>query len=353
MDPGIPAPRCADPETLLQTNEMILEYLFYNATKALLAERRAAKEGSTLEHASMPDLPLQMVDAFLPIFRHNHSADTIDDKLRFRLRLLKFATLFTRRFVQSGTTPSAENLEALRQTLETRASEWFAEVEETLEVEAYFMQLGLPADRLQHTKDSFAHQLSLSPTSAAFYGTPESVSLLDVLPSFLVASSAMRDVFSTNITQMFMELAAEFMMQASLEQYLAYGNRGADPLKMCFAWGWRETPSSALQEEQEINKMFRDEDLDQEVDGWAAVRTGYVRRLQPPSDDININKHLEHVAMESNIGLFEDKILNFLEAMLQAIDPPDLEQLERGQVAGLSHEETEELMQHVGFHSTN
>lgn len=62
MEPALPAPRSADPEMSLQVDTMILEYLFYNATKGLLAERRAAKQGSTLDGADRPDLPLQMVD---------------------------------------------------------------------------------------------------------------------------------------------------------------------------------------------------------------------------------------------------------------------------------------------------
>jgi hypothetical protein len=65
MDSGQLKPRSADPETALAVDKMILEYLLYKATKGLLAERQAAKQGDTLELSARPDAPLQMIHGTL------------------------------------------------------------------------------------------------------------------------------------------------------------------------------------------------------------------------------------------------------------------------------------------------
>lgn len=62
MDTGPVLPKEADPTTSLQVDTMILEYLCYNATKALLLERQATKCGELLPQPDRPDLPLSMID---------------------------------------------------------------------------------------------------------------------------------------------------------------------------------------------------------------------------------------------------------------------------------------------------
>lgn len=208
------------------------------------------------------------------MYRHNHHPDTIDDKVKFRLRLLKFATLFTRRFVENEATPSPEALQELRQTIRTRAREWLVE-QDTPEFDQEYLEFNAEAEELHRNKGLFVHRLALPPDFVDFYGSDRSVTLLDLLPSFLATASSMRRVFSTNMSQMFMELAATFMMQASMEQYLVYGSKGVGPLMECFAWGWRRSPSEVWQDEADVIQMFKDEDLQEEVDGWAEVRSKY------------------------------------------------------------------------------
>lgn len=54
--------RRADSDTQFDVDLMILDYLLYMATQALLEERKAEKEGSALPDGAKPDLPIQMVD---------------------------------------------------------------------------------------------------------------------------------------------------------------------------------------------------------------------------------------------------------------------------------------------------
>lgn len=62
METGQVLPKQADPETSLQVDTMILDYLMFNAVQALLAERKAEKNGETLPVHARSDLPLTMVD---------------------------------------------------------------------------------------------------------------------------------------------------------------------------------------------------------------------------------------------------------------------------------------------------
>lgn len=75
-------------------------------------------------------------------------------------------------------------------------------------------------------------------------------------------------------------------------------------------------------------------------------------QLQPASG-VSLTEHLETVARENSIGRFEDQMLDFLGALLESVDRPDLDQLERGQFTGVSPEEAEEILRHVRSQGVN
>ncbi|KAK5105651.1 hypothetical protein LTR16_006598, partial [Cryomyces antarcticus] len=54
--------RTADPETQLDVDVMILDYLLYNATKALLDERNAQRQSIVLPDHAGAELLTNMVD---------------------------------------------------------------------------------------------------------------------------------------------------------------------------------------------------------------------------------------------------------------------------------------------------
>ena len=55
----------ADLEVQEEVDTWILDYLIYQATKALLGERRAERQGDVLSESARPDQPLLMVDCTL------------------------------------------------------------------------------------------------------------------------------------------------------------------------------------------------------------------------------------------------------------------------------------------------
>jgi hypothetical protein len=56
------ASKAAEADTAPDVDLMIMDFLLYKATEALLSERTCDKEGRSLEEHENPELPLQMVD---------------------------------------------------------------------------------------------------------------------------------------------------------------------------------------------------------------------------------------------------------------------------------------------------
>jgi len=310
------AAKHADPSTRADVDEMILDYLLYMATASLLSERRAAKAlgtnpstntGSSLPTSHQtPDLPLRMIDSFLPLFKASHP-DPLDGKdddasLRFRLRLSKFTTLYTRRCTPSPTTPSPAALTALRATNSRRANRWWRssrphdtnDERRTQTLEALYADFSLPTPLVERNRAHVLEQLhhfSHSETDGGeFYGTRASVSLLDVLPSFMAlcaARAALSGDVEIGVHEQLMRLCVEFMLQAALEQWRCFGERGWGGVgREAFAWGWWGARGSERgdvrevgeewEDEELVRGMFADEDEDREVEGWEGVwREGF------------------------------------------------------------------------------
>ena len=97
------------------------------------------------------------------------------------------------------------------------------------------------------------------------------ISLLETLPAFMALSAALTALQGTTITDVWMHLAAGYMVQAVAEQYLVYGSHRSSVLEEAFAWGFdahctAEEGSDAWQ----INAMFFGEN--EVVNGWDAIR---------------------------------------------------------------------------------
>ncbi len=75
-----------------------------------------------------------------------------------------------------------------------------------------------------------------------------------------------------------MSLAARYMTQSALEQYLVYGEKGSEALMEAFAWGFdAELVAEEGTDEWETNAMFWDEDA--ELEGWEDIRNAHLRAV--------------------------------------------------------------------------
>ncbi|KAL9095531.1 MAG: hypothetical protein Q9165_002402 [Trypethelium subeluteriae] len=360
----------AGPEVQQEVETWILDYVLFQATTALLNERNAERDGRPLAESGKPDLPLAMVDAFLVQFKAKHPPQAISSDLRFRLRLLQFVSLFTRRLRSTTSSPTAESLQRLRNMHQARAARRATcippDFDQSLRVWDVFplSETNLTINRELALKSLKVKQA----TTKVTYGLQTSVAVLDLLPLFMSLSAFLYQNFGWEIKDRWLELAAEFMLQAALDQYLIRGTSGTEILHDCFSYGWNSKHTASRkaeyrlniphladheyqdmdEEEEIINDMFYDEEIHTEIEGWKEIRERVMGFLKPEKD-IGIVRQLKLTALQHPVFDFEGKVLSFLGALLECRDLPVLVQLEAGKLEGMSAKETAELKAKVGL----
>jgi hypothetical protein len=377
--------RTGDASVALEVDHMILDYLSYGATKSVLASRMSEDIPSP-----SPQHKLTLVDSFLEMFKAKHPSFTPDPELRFRLLLLKFTTLYCHRLVQDAVVPSKAALRQLRETNTSRAMSWIQTADrmpsndhdmsafEAVEAhdcpsknqsQSQSRHLHLSARRAQ-TLASLQFPIEDEAYQDAFYGTPESLALLDLLPLFMSVIAARNELNNSNLSSGLMDLAAQFMLQASLEQYLVRGASGCDAVDEAFAWGYKAVPlpnneghenghnevnsdgskgEGAVDPTDEVDRMFQDEDEPlREVSDWSTVKSGFISQLARTNGD-PFMRHLERVADKYPIDVFEQMVLQLLAGLAASLPNPILTQLEEGTLDGMSAEETEAFLGECGL----
>ena len=222
--------------------------------------------------------------ASLAMYHARHPNQHGDENLRFRLRLLRFAVMFTNRWASSEAMPSASALKALRQKRRNQAGSFRSGGRG-----APRSTLGLPdlteymtPPEMLETKrddpycnadaalDRFTH-------SQLRTATPQ-ISLLDTLPAFMALSAAQIALQQGTVTDVWMDLAAGYMVQAVAEQYLVYESQRPEILQEAFAWGFdADCNAEENSDEWQINAMFFGED--EVVNGWDSVRDEHMRAV--------------------------------------------------------------------------
>ncbi|KAM0710322.1 hypothetical protein Q7P35_002684 [Cladosporium inversicolor] len=388
--------KTGDDSVSLEIDHMILDYLSYEATKAVLASRKSSSmRSSSLENK------LAMVDTFLEMFKARHPSYVPDAELRFRLLLLKFATLYCSRFDRATAVPSHHALCGLRENNTARAMKWIQNADRMpsgkYDLSAFESEpspdhgtVNFNFDNVDSWRSQPRHKTTTTaPIQAnlerrraytlkvlkcpaeddlyedAFYGTPECLSLLDLLPSFMGVIAARNELNNSNLSTGLMELAAQFMLQACLEQYLAFGVTGCDAIDEAFAWGAKPTLSakghkksdsnasngddSAEPKTSETERMFRDEDnLSQEIPDWNDIKASHIAELAH-SDSETLRQHLEDVSYAYPIVDFEETVLQLLAGLAASSPGPVFSQLEKGCLDGMSPAETQEFLQDCGL----
>ncbi|KAL8883405.1 MAG: hypothetical protein Q9192_007186, partial [Flavoplaca navasiana] len=156
--------RKADPETQLEIDEAILDYLIYTAIVSLLELLDTIDRSPPQEHTA--HLLVQMVDAFLPVFHALHPNYKASPELKLRLRLLQFTYVFVQHYH-----PSSANVAISRRpSINTGNSE--------------------------------------IPESANPQEYPQAMSLSQTLPLFLALSAVQNELQGSTITEIWMMLAA-------------------------------------------------------------------------------------------------------------------------------------------------
>ncbi|MCJ1412057.1 hypothetical protein MMC19_006149 [Ptychographa xylographoides] len=330
----------ANPATQLEVDEAILEYLVFTGIARLLDCAKARLNGPVPaivnRHA---ELSVQMADSFLIIFRTNHPEAHGSRTIQFRLSLLRFVVIFTGRFVASETSLSAKSLEKIRSAHRARAEAFRFHCEITDGVDLSSFSLYLPfSEQLQiiyrkRMLDTFAPQ----DTELDYYGSPQSLSLLDTLPLFMALSASQTALQGRNVAAPWMHLAASYMAEAVLEQFLCFSAADAEPIWEAFSYGFDvDSTAEAGSDELAITNMFWGGVDESEVGGWKEIKEGYLAAVLPPKGCAVLDHLVNLEASELPLLDFENGVVDFLTRLLDAQSLPLLIQLERGNVEGIS-----------------
>lgn len=360
--------KIGDPDTALEVDHMILDHLASQTIQAVLASRNSTRP----DHAEHQH-PIATVDAFLAMFKAKHPYYRPDPELRFRLLLLQFTVIFCQRLVRAPSVPSLAGLRDLREQNSARARHWIGDFDRIpsagYDMSFFDTELPLPLEDLESNRAVVLHALRMPAENdayeKAFFGTKASVSLLDVLPMFMSVVAACNELYNISLNEKTMELSAEFMLQACLEQYLMYGASGSDAVDEAFAWGHKPESASGLHAPNgdapmsdtstaaidETDRMFEDDsDYTRELSGWTNIRLEYTRMITRPAS-LGLMKHLEGVAKHHPIENFESLLLEFVTGLSACLPAPILRQLEQGKLDSMTSAETAAFLQSCGLNS--
>ena len=177
--------------------------------------------------------------AFFTVFCAMHPDYYASTDLRFRLRLLKFTVMFTKR--------SASEEVAVLQDLSHQHQEQavFLQSSDNKHVVSGFPMLTehlISSDDTKIekiTKDRVGQgSTAASPRSTTYDLFRPATSLLDTIPLFMAVSAAQISMQGGTITDTWMRLAAGYMAQAVAEQYLVYGSQHQEVIQEAFSWGF-------------------------------------------------------------------------------------------------------------------
>lgn len=201
-------------------------------------------------------------------------------ELQFRLRLLKFAVMFTKRVTPTEISPSTPALQKLRDQHQNQTSAFRSSDQSlsNLDLPDLSEYLAPPSHTRIKREQSSRHTTPYDFPSITPAPYTLSISLLDTLPFFMSLSAAQNSMNQTTITDVWMRLAAGYMAQAVAEQYLIYDSDRHEVLLEAFAWGFdAECGAEEGSDEWQINAMFWGED--EVVPGWEEIRDEHMQAV--------------------------------------------------------------------------
>jgi hypothetical protein len=361
--------RCADPELQLDVDLMILEYALYHATKARLEALQAEDEGRNGEATRL----VLVFDTFIRLFNQNHPEHVKSAQLLFNLKILEFLVLlsagpakdFSDVHAHSLRKEASQSRETRQRWLDLRHTQaqqpgWVAALSKADLSYSIERQIYAAWDHSVHNEDAS------SDDSAG--------SLFHLLPRFMEISAEIASLLSGDPNESWMNIACEFMLQASVESLrsqVGIGVGGDRPgLEECFGWGFINyelaTPSISHNHydlEVAINELFRrssdnpDEVLQEEDPLWRDVRAQYLSEFSI-ADDASVQSQgwrLDRLTQKYPPNDFHDNLVNYIEKVwehhCECCGIPVLAEIEQGHIRSLQVEgqEFDNFMVNVGL----
>ncbi|KAM3421902.1 hypothetical protein BST61_g2279 [Cercospora zeina] len=345
--------------TALEVDHMILDFLLFQAINACLESRRAATEK---EHGLDLRGCVTQVDQFLQLFKTRYPAYRPDPEFRFRQLLLQLVVLVTQRFRRCLATPSKSSLTTLRAANQARARAWIGHASRlpTAEynVRPFDEALPISPEEAEENRSLMLEALGIPAEDDAyedsFYGTSDCVTLLDLLPLFMRVSAACHTMFECPPTEKWMRLAAEWTVQACLEQYLIFGASGSDAIDEAFAWGPRQRRDVSTEGDEEQEDKTQDPFCvgldDEDTELWYTIRSRALDTILSSEKQYwkDVASHLAAVWDKSSPAQMEKEITEFLGSLAECIPQPVLVQLQGGQLQGMTKLETQLFIRSCG-----
>ncbi|KAG8529260.1 uncharacterized protein KY384_005895 [Bacidia gigantensis] len=256
------------PPKFENVDTLILDYLIFQATKSSLEDFPYNLHHLTKVATSHDVDSLDLVGAFLSIFQTIHDTIPTGSDVEFRLRLLKFSILFTRRKLNLDSREAHKSIH--NKLKQDKNVSRIGRTGSPMEV------VDISDDQMDTGESTQKH-----PNGSLLSNPKPTISLLKSLPDFM-ALSAVQNArqANTNITETWMKLAAGYMAQAVIEQSLVYQSEEKDILQEAFQWGFDEESSAEEGTDAFLtNIMFFDEEAEEANATWTAIRDGHMRAV--------------------------------------------------------------------------
>lgn len=192
-----------------------------------------------------------------------------------------------------------------------------------------------------------------------------STTLSSIGPLFFTISARIASFINQGISEQWIELAAQLMLQTGLESCLMPEGvyDGENPLVIAFAWGWipprywddyKSSDETGIEAAVMINDMFaanQGEEL-RENQMWEERRLKYLSLFSVskakglPNRDV-LEAQLGKIARKYPMHEFERNMLDFSRAIWELYRKPLLVQIEEGKVDGMTEREFEDFKHRI------
>jgi hypothetical protein len=217
---------------------------------------------------------------------HKHHGRRLSRPAAFRSRLLQFLLIFTHRLQHNETWTNEESLSELRDQNKSRGDYWRQRTDNAPALQQPFdpeKEFPLSDGALFENRNDLASELNMPRDQRRWVtdvaGTP---SLYCLLPLFIELTAGRVHLDDDWMpTTEWLELAAEFMMQAAIEEYLRNGAYGEETINTIFAFGcpgprWAEEGADVTA----MRVLFCDElNPRQEKSEWTDIKRRHISEV--------------------------------------------------------------------------
>ncbi|KAF2000434.1 hypothetical protein P154DRAFT_576111 [Amniculicola lignicola CBS 123094] len=346
----------ADEDDQFDVDMSILDFLAFRATDLVFQWRSS----SNPYQSDMPIALCTMTSEWRTVLKHKYGGRRLNAQTAFRSRLLQFVLLFTHRLNHDETWTTEASLNDIRTQNRNRGVYWQEHTPHSPALRQTFdtaSQFPLSDGALAENRRELASALDMPPDRRRWVtdveGTP---SLYCLLPLFIELTAARVTLGDFVPTEDWLHLAAQFMLQAVLEEYIRNGAFGPEPFNTIFAFG---CPGADLTGDEgsdviAMQKLFCDAmNPHEQIHGWAKTKRQYINELLPQSPANTTVQAMEAAQERFPYVEFEAQILSFLRTLHDGLVKPDLVQVEDGRISihgsELPEADSREMIERMGL----